>query len=126
MDNYIFKRKEGGVIFEAVNYRKVQYHIYIILFTYLNHIFKSKNIQICINDNKFKTQALGRINRMPELKHYGEELLDSAHVFANVSKYIHDDPNKFKVKTPQRIEEETVSIKTIMIIRLNRKILVHL
>jgi len=63
------------------------------------------------NDDKFKTQVLGRINRMPELKHYGEELLDSAYVFANVSKYIPDDPNKFKVKTPQEVEEETVSMK---------------
>lgn len=63
------------------------------------------------NDDKFKTQVLGRINRMPELKHYGEELLDSAYVFANASKYIPDDPNKFKVKTPQQVEEETVFIK---------------
>jgi len=65
------------------------------------------------NDDKFKTQVLGRINRMPELKHYGEELLDSAYVFANVSKYIPDDQNKFKVKTIQEVEEETVSIKDI-------------
>jgi len=71
------------------------------------------------NDDKFKTQVLGRINRMPELKHYGEELLDSAYVFANVSKYIPDDPNKFKVKTPQEIEEETVYIKSEIINKIS-------
>jgi len=66
------------------------------------------------NDDKFKTQVLGRINRMPELKHYGEELLDNAYVFANASKYIPDDPNKFKVKTTQEVEEETVFVKDEM------------
>ncbi|HIP20021.1 MAG TPA: hypothetical protein EYG70_02730, partial [Sulfurimonas sp.] len=71
------------------------------------------------NDDKFKTQVLGRINRMPELKHYGEELLDSAYVFANVSKYIPDDPNKFKVKTPQEIEEETVYMKSEIINKIS-------
>lgn len=63
------------------------------------------------NDDKFKTQVLGRINRMPELRHYDEDLLDTAYVFANASKYIPDDPNKFKVKTKQQANDETVLIK---------------
>jgi len=64
------------------------------------------------NDDKFKTQVLGRINRMPELKHYGEELLDSAYVFANVSKYIPDDPtSKYAMKTVEEVEQETVPMK---------------
>ena len=36
------------------------------------------------NSDDIKTQVLGRINRMPELKHYGVELLDSAYIYANV------------------------------------------
>ena len=62
------------------------------------------------NDDKFKTQVLGRINRMPELKHYGEILLDTAYVYANASKYI-PDSNLFKVKTSSQANNETVSIK---------------
>ena len=62
------------------------------------------------NDDKFKTQVLGRINRMPELKHYGEILLDTAYVYANASKYI-PDSNLFKVKTASQANNETVSIK---------------
>jgi len=61
-------------------------------------------------DDKFKTQVLGRINRMPELKHYNEILLDTAYVYANVSKYIPDDLN-FKVKTSIQASNETVTIK---------------
>jgi len=64
------------------------------------------------NNDKFKTQVLGRINRMPELKHYGEELLDSAYVFANASRYIPDDPStKYAVKSKKEVEEETVALK---------------
>jgi len=62
------------------------------------------------NDDKFKTQVLGRINRMPELKHYGEILLDTAYVYANASKYIPDN-NLFKVKTASQANNETVLIK---------------
>ena len=62
------------------------------------------------NDDKFKTQVLGRINRMPELKHYGEILLDTAYVYANASKYI-PDSNLFKVKTSSQANNETVLIK---------------
>ena len=61
-------------------------------------------------DDKFKTQVLGRINRMPELKHYDEILLDSAYVYANVTKYIPNDLT-FKVKTAIEANNETVTIK---------------
>jgi type III restriction enzyme len=36
----------------------------------------------------FKTQVLGRISRMPELKHYNDPLLDNAYIYSNMDKYI--------------------------------------
>lgn len=63
------------------------------------------------NNDKFKTQILGRINRMPELKHYGVELLDTAYVFANVEKYIPDNLDNQNVKTRKEKEETRVEIK---------------
>lgn len=63
------------------------------------------------NDDKFKTQVLGRINRMPELKHYGVEILDTAYVFANAEKYIPDNLDNQKVKTRKEKFESRVAIK---------------
>lgn len=63
------------------------------------------------NDDAFKTQILGRINRMPELKHYGMELLDTAYVFANVDKYIPDNLDTPNVKTRREKAETSVFIK---------------
>ena len=57
-----------------------------------------------------KHRVLGRINRMPELKHYGNILLDTAYVYANASKYI-PDTNLFKVKTATEANNETVYIQ---------------
>jgi type III restriction enzyme len=53
------------------------------------------------NSDDFKTQILGRINRMPELKHYGVELLDTAYVYANMEKYVPDNLTikEFNIKT---------------------------
>ena len=36
----------------------------------------------------FKTQVLGRISRMPELKHYNDPLLDNAFIYSNIDSYI--------------------------------------
>jgi type III restriction enzyme len=63
------------------------------------------------NDDKFKTQVLGRINRMPELKHYGIELLDTAYVFANADRYIPDGLDNVNVKTRKQKSESKVALK---------------
>lgn len=70
------------------------------------------------NSDDFKTQVLGRINRMPELKHYGIQLLDSAYIYANMERYIPDvltlksfninttKPKQYDVKIKTGLSEE--------------------
>lgn len=65
------------------------------------------------NSDDFKTQVLGRINRMPELKHYGIELLDTAYVYANMEKYVPDPLTlgQFNIKTHKEKQLHKIEIK---------------
>ncbi len=65
------------------------------------------------NSDDFKTQVLGRINRMPELKHYGAELLDSAYIYANIEKYIPDALilEQFNIKTNKNKSLNKIHLK---------------
>jgi len=65
------------------------------------------------NSDDFKTQVLGRINRMPELKHYGVELLDSAYIYANVEKYVPESlsQKEFNIKTNKNKQLQKIYIK---------------
>ncbi len=65
------------------------------------------------NNDDFKTQVLGRINRMPELKHYGIELLDSAYIYANVEKYVPESlvQKEFNIKTNKTKQLQKIYIK---------------
>lgn len=65
------------------------------------------------NNDDFKTQVLGRINRMPELKHYGIELLDAAYVYANMEKYVPDSLTlaQYNIKTHKQKHLYKVEIK---------------
>jgi len=63
-------------------------------------------------DDKFKTQVLGRINRMPELKHYDIEILDTAYVYANMSSYIPDDLSDIKpIEKKDKPQTESTTLK---------------
>ncbi|MDR2082079.1 MAG: hypothetical protein LBP35_00295 [Candidatus Ancillula trichonymphae] len=44
-----------------------------------------------IGSTTFKIQTVGRVLRMPELKHYEEDELNSAYVYANLESIIVDD-----------------------------------
>ena len=65
------------------------------------------------NNDDFKTQVLGRINRMPELKHYGIELLDSAYIYANVEKYVPESlvQKAFNLQTNKTKQLQKIYIK---------------
>lgn len=65
------------------------------------------------NSDDFKIQVLGRINRMPELKHYGVELLDTAYVYANMEKYVPDQLalKEFNIKTNKNKSLNKIYIK---------------
>lgn len=65
------------------------------------------------NSDDFKTQVLGRINRMPELKHYGTELLDTAYIYANIEKYIPDALvlGQFNIKTNKNKSLNKIHLK---------------
>lgn len=51
-----------------------------------------------IKSEAFQIQTVGRILRMPEAKHYGNELLDSAYVYTNSGKTIKIDQNDTDAK----------------------------
>lgn len=65
------------------------------------------------NSDDFKTQVLGRINRMPELKHYGIELLDSAYIYSNIEKYVPENltQKEFNIKTNKTKQLQKIYIK---------------
>lgn len=65
------------------------------------------------NNDDFKTQVLGRINRMPELKHYSIELLNTAYVYANMEKYVPDQLTlrQFNIKTHKEKQLHKVELK---------------
>ncbi len=51
-----------------------------------------------IKNEAFQIQTVGRILRMPEAKHYGNDLLDSAYVYTNSGHTIKIDPNDTDAK----------------------------
>jgi type III restriction enzyme len=60
-------------------------------------------------NNSFKIQVLGRISRMPELKHYDEEDLNIAYVYSNITDYIPEEVPSIpilKEKNKTQIKEE--------------------
>ena len=51
-----------------------------------------------IKSEAFQIQTVGRIIRMPEAKHYGNDLLDNAYVFTNSGRTVKIDPNDTDAK----------------------------
>ena len=51
-----------------------------------------------IKNEAFQIQTVGRVLRMPEAKHYGDEMLDSAYVYTNSGKTIKIDPDDTDAK----------------------------
>lgn len=51
-----------------------------------------------IKNEAFQIQTVGRVLRMPEAKHYGNEILDSAYVYTNSGKTIKIDPDDTDAK----------------------------
>ena len=51
-----------------------------------------------IKSEAFQIQTVGRIIRMPEAKHYGNDLLDSAYVYTNSGKTVKIDPDDTDAK----------------------------
>ena len=51
-----------------------------------------------IKTEAFQIQTVGRILRMPEAKHYGNELLDSAYVYTNSGRTVKIDPDDTDAK----------------------------
>lgn len=51
-----------------------------------------------IKNEAFQIQTVGRVLRMPEAKHYGDELLDSAYVYTNSGRTIKIDPDDTDAK----------------------------
>lgn len=51
-----------------------------------------------IKSEAFQIQTVGRIMRMPEAKHYGNDLLDSAYVYTNSGREVKVDPDDTDAK----------------------------
>ena len=68
-----------------------------------------------IGSDKLPVQTLGRITRMPELKHYENEILNTSYVYTNTSSF------EEGVEKPEGcVKSKNITSKRVVVIELNR------